>query len=81
MSVSHWTHSRTILEMVEAAFAEAIFIGLQLPGGRHDVLVRVHSQCLTGGVLGSVRCDCGAQLDEAMTATRNLSVGHNAPFT
>ena len=31
-----------------------------------DVLVRVHSQCLTGDVLGSVRCDCGAQLDAAM---------------
>jgi 3,4-dihydroxy 2-butanone 4-phosphate synthase/GTP cyclohydrolase II len=31
-----------------------------------DVLVRVHSQCLTGDVLRSSRCDCGAQLDEAM---------------
>ena len=32
----------------------------------NDVLVRVHSQCLTGDVLHSVRCDCGAQLDAAM---------------
>jgi 3,4-dihydroxy 2-butanone 4-phosphate synthase/GTP cyclohydrolase II len=31
-----------------------------------DVLVRVHSSCLTGDVLHSVRCDCGAQLDAAM---------------
>jgi len=31
-----------------------------------DVLVRVHSQCLTGDVLHSIRCDCGAQLDAAM---------------
>jgi 3,4-dihydroxy 2-butanone 4-phosphate synthase / GTP cyclohydrolase II len=31
-----------------------------------NVLVRVHSQCLTGDVLHSVRCDCGAQLDAAM---------------
>ncbi|MFA5451185.1 MAG: GTP cyclohydrolase II [Dehalococcoidales bacterium] len=30
------------------------------------VLVRVHSECLTGDVLGSKRCDCGEQLDEAM---------------
>ena len=30
------------------------------------VLVRVHSQCLTGDVFGSLRCDCGAQLDLAM---------------
>jgi 3,4-dihydroxy 2-butanone 4-phosphate synthase/GTP cyclohydrolase II len=31
-----------------------------------NILVRVHSQCLTGDVLHSVRCDCGAQLDAAM---------------
>jgi 3,4-dihydroxy 2-butanone 4-phosphate synthase/GTP cyclohydrolase II len=30
------------------------------------ILVRVHSQCLTGDVFGSYRCDCGAQLDKAM---------------
>jgi 3,4-dihydroxy 2-butanone 4-phosphate synthase/GTP cyclohydrolase II len=30
------------------------------------VLVRVHSECLTGDVLGSARCDCGAQLDKAL---------------
>ncbi len=30
------------------------------------VLVRVHSECLTGDVFGSLRCDCGEQLDEAM---------------
>jgi 3,4-dihydroxy 2-butanone 4-phosphate synthase/GTP cyclohydrolase II len=35
-------------------------------GDGHDVLVRVHSQCLTGDVLHSVRCDCGAQKDAAM---------------
>ena len=31
-----------------------------------DVLVRVHSECLTGDVFGSVRCDCGPQLDAAL---------------
>ena len=31
-----------------------------------EVLVRVHSSCLTGDVLHSIRCDCGAQLDAAM---------------
>lgn len=35
-------------------------------GGDEPLLVRVHSECLTGDVLGSQRCDCGAQLDEAM---------------
>ncbi|MBU0984745.1 MAG: bifunctional 3,4-dihydroxy-2-butanone-4-phosphate synthase/GTP cyclohydrolase II [candidate division Zixibacteria bacterium] len=34
--------------------------------GQKDVLVRVHSQCLTGDVFGSCRCDCGGQLHEAM---------------
>ncbi len=34
--------------------------------GKERVLVRVHSQCLTGDVFGSLRCDCGAQLDHAM---------------
>src|SRR4029077_5031805 len=31
-------------------------------------LVRIHSQCFTGEVLGSLRCDCGDQLDLAMQA-------------
>ena len=34
--------------------------------GVDDVLVRVHSECLTGDVFGSKRCDCGPQLQEAM---------------
>jgi len=34
--------------------------------GKADVLVRVHSECLTGDVFGSRRCDCGPQLHQAM---------------
>jgi 3,4-dihydroxy 2-butanone 4-phosphate synthase/GTP cyclohydrolase II len=34
--------------------------------GKENVLVRVHSECLTGDVFGSMRCDCGLQLDLAM---------------
>ncbi|WP_346354534.1 bifunctional 3,4-dihydroxy-2-butanone-4-phosphate synthase/GTP cyclohydrolase II [Azotosporobacter soli] len=34
--------------------------------GQEDVLVRVHSECLTGDVLGSLRCDCGDQLQAAL---------------
>ncbi|CAB4919375.1 unannotated protein [freshwater metagenome] len=34
--------------------------------GKDDVLVRVHSECLTGDVFGSLRCDCGPQLDAAL---------------
>jgi 3,4-dihydroxy 2-butanone 4-phosphate synthase / GTP cyclohydrolase II len=34
--------------------------------GQRDVLVRVHSECLTGDTFGSLRCDCGEQLAEAL---------------
>ncbi|GAA2020964.1 3,4-dihydroxy 2-butanone 4-phosphate synthase/GTP cyclohydrolase II [Nakamurella flavida] len=37
-------------------------------GDGEDVLVRVHSECLTGDVLGSLRCDCGPQLHTALDA-------------
>ncbi|HYY02385.1 MAG TPA: bifunctional 3,4-dihydroxy-2-butanone-4-phosphate synthase/GTP cyclohydrolase II [Gaiellaceae bacterium] len=35
--------------------------------GEDDVLVRVHSECLTGDVFHSLRCDCGEQLDQALS--------------
>ncbi|MFI6295295.1 bifunctional 3,4-dihydroxy-2-butanone-4-phosphate synthase/GTP cyclohydrolase II [Nonomuraea sp. NPDC050790] len=37
-------------------------------GDGENVLVRAHSECLTGDVFGSLRCDCGVQLDHAMAA-------------
>lgn len=42
--------------------------------GRENVLVRVHSECLTGDVLDSLRCDCGNQLKIALT--RIEQAGH-----
>jgi GTP cyclohydrolase II len=36
-------------------------------GGRTDVLTRIHSECMTGEVFGSLRCDCAWQLDEALS--------------
>jgi 3,4-dihydroxy 2-butanone 4-phosphate synthase/GTP cyclohydrolase II len=38
--------------------------------GAEDVLVRVHSECLTGDVFHSLRCDCGEQLEDAMKAVQ-----------
>lgn len=35
-------------------------------GGGLDIPVRVHSECLTGDVFGSLRCDCGPQLQTAL---------------
>lgn len=43
--------------------------------GAHEALVRVHSECLTGDVLGSLRCDCGAQLDEALRRITDAGCG------
>ncbi len=37
-------------------------------GDGEDVLVRVHSECLTGDVFGSLRCDCGPQLEASLAA-------------
>jgi 3,4-dihydroxy 2-butanone 4-phosphate synthase/GTP cyclohydrolase II len=43
--------------------------------GRQDVLVRVHSECLTGDIFGSRRCDCGEQLDAAMKRIADDDMG------
>ena len=40
-----------------------------------EVLVRVHSECLTGDVFGSIRCDCGAQMDLALKAIQKEGKG------
>jgi 3,4-dihydroxy 2-butanone 4-phosphate synthase / GTP cyclohydrolase II len=42
---------------------------------KKDVLVRVHSQCTTGDVFGSFRCDCGAQLEKAMEKVQAEGLG------
>ncbi|NJP67779.1 GTP cyclohydrolase II [Streptomyces spiramenti] len=44
-------------------------------GDGEDVLVRVHSECLTGDVLGSLRCDCGPQLRDALDRIRDEGRG------
>jgi 3,4-dihydroxy 2-butanone 4-phosphate synthase/GTP cyclohydrolase II len=43
--------------------------------GESDVLVRVHSECLSGDVFGSLRCDCGVQLDSAMELIASEGLG------
>jgi len=43
--------------------------------GKKDVLVRVHSECLTGDVFGSRRCDCGSQLHSAMRQVAEAGCG------
>lgn len=43
--------------------------------GRERVPVRIHSECFTGDVLGSRRCDCGEQLDMAMQMIKDSGFG------
>jgi 3,4-dihydroxy 2-butanone 4-phosphate synthase/GTP cyclohydrolase II len=43
--------------------------------GRKNVLVRVHSECLTGDVFGSMRCDCGSQLHKALRMIEKEGTG------
>jgi 3,4-dihydroxy 2-butanone 4-phosphate synthase/GTP cyclohydrolase II len=43
--------------------------------GREDVLVRVHSECLTGDVFHSMRCDCGEQLESALMTIEEKGQG------
>jgi 3,4-dihydroxy 2-butanone 4-phosphate synthase / GTP cyclohydrolase II len=43
--------------------------------GEENVLVRVHSECLTGDVFGSMRCDCGIQLDAALARIADEGLG------
>ncbi len=44
-------------------------------GGKSGVLVRVHSECFTGDVLGSRRCDCGEQLQRSMQMIADAGEG------
>jgi len=62
-----FTDSRNGLEHVALAFGE-----LQ---GATDPLVRVHSECLTGDVFGSTRCDCGEQLHHAQRLIQETGQG------
>jgi 3,4-dihydroxy 2-butanone 4-phosphate synthase/GTP cyclohydrolase II len=50
--------------LIDGRHDVALVMGEIRPGD--DVLVRVHSQCLTGDIFGSSRCDCGEQLDLAL---------------
>jgi len=43
--------------------------------GEENVLVRVHSECLTGDALGSLRCDCGPQLEDALRLIADAGLG------
>ncbi|MBX3462216.1 MAG: bifunctional 3,4-dihydroxy-2-butanone-4-phosphate synthase/GTP cyclohydrolase II [Planctomycetes bacterium] len=55
---------------IDRAGPDGVFPAIEEP-----VLVRVHSQCLTGDAFGSLRCDCGPQLQAAMQAVQRAGRG------
>jgi 3,4-dihydroxy 2-butanone 4-phosphate synthase / GTP cyclohydrolase II len=59
-------HGNFTLQAYEDRLTGQLHLALWTGGLEGSVLVRVHSECLTGDLLGSLRCDCGPQLDLAL---------------
>ncbi|CAN5253452.1 bifunctional 3,4-dihydroxy-2-butanone-4-phosphate synthase/GTP cyclohydrolase II [soil metagenome] len=59
--------------LVDGRVHIAMVLG-EVGDGEH-ILVRVHSECLTGDVFGSLRCDCGTQLRDALQSVRDVGRG------
>ena len=63
---SKYGNFRAVLtKMIWMIFAMLPSLKVRCPV-KNDVLVRVHSECLTGDAFGSLRCDCGDQLATAL---------------
>src|SRR5207249_4932135 len=58
---------RIVIFRDDATLAETVALIHGDIRGDAPPLVRLHSECLTGDVLGSLRCDCGEQLEEALS--------------
>lgn len=54
---------------------EHVALVLGEPSSGHAPLVRLHSECLTGDIFGSLKCDCGPQLDGALAAMSAEAAG------
>lgn len=75
LPTSHGGFEMFVYEAVDGKEHVALTTGFEpgRPGG--PILVRLHSECLTGDVFGSRRCDCGEQLDESMRLLREQGLG------
>ncbi len=60
---------------IDGTPGEAVALMRGSLGGNAIPLVRLHSECLTGDVLGSLRCDCGEQLSEALALIASADSG------
>ncbi|MCW1382037.1 GTP cyclohydrolase II [Novosphingobium sp. KCTC 2891] len=61
-------HAEIIAFRARDDLREHVALVLGTQSGDRPPLVRLHSECLTGDVLGSLKCDCGPQLDAALAA-------------
>ncbi len=61
----------------EDRFSRAVHLALVKGdvGGEEPVLVRIHSECVTGDLLGSLRCDCGDQMEDALRTINEVGRG------
>ncbi|MGH3585805.1 MAG: GTP cyclohydrolase II [Pseudonocardia sp.] len=73
--VTRWGRFRAVAFRDRVDGNEHLALVLGEPRGRADVLVRVHSECLTGDVFGALRCECGAQLRSALDAIVDEGAG------
>jgi GTP cyclohydrolase II len=75
------THPRATLPTRHGDFETVVYPGEHVAlvygdvEAREDVLVRVHSECMTSEVFGSLKCDCKEQLDAAMAAVAHAGAG------
>ncbi len=65
---THWGTFELHGFLDEATQKEHVALVMGEPRSEQPVLIRLHSECLTGDALFSERCDCGAQLEHAMAA-------------
>jgi GTP cyclohydrolase II len=74
---SHGHFEMFVYEAADRKEHVALFTGFELGtlGENEPVLIRLHSECLTGDVFGSRRCDCGEQLEESMRLLREQGRG------
>lgn len=68
-------HARLVLFRSASGAVEHLALVVGDPARQPSPLVRLHSECFTGDVFGSLRCDCGAQLEAALTQMAEEEAG------
>ena len=68
LPVSHGEDAEIVAFRSADDMREHVALIIGQPDGDRAPLVRLHSECLTGDILGSLKCDCGPQLDAALVA-------------